>query len=262
MTDTTVAVRSASIDDPLSRLPVAILAGGLGTRLAGALDPALPKVLAPVAGRPFLAWLLDRLRGAGFRRFHLLLGVKAAPVRAFAADRAATYTDEAVHIHVEPEPLGTAGAVAFARPALGPAALVMNGDTWLDLPLEELAKAGLAGGAPGTMLAVRVPDTARYGALRIDQAGRLIGFAEKGGTGPGWINGGAYLLRSPMLDRIAALKAGSLETDIFAKLSPGTLAVHRSEGGFLDIGTPESLAAAADTIAAGTPGETATEDSR
>lgn len=233
----------------LGALPVAILAGGLGTRLRGTLDPALPKVLAPVAGRPFLAWLLDHLAGFGFRRFHLLLGVKADPVRRFLVDRQGKHPAESVTVHQEPEPLGTAGAVAFARHDLGEAAMVLNGDTWLDLPLDRFAAAGLTNAAPGTMLAVEVADAGRYGRLAIDRNDRLIGFREKGEAGPGWINGGAYLLKGPLLDAIAARRTGSIETDVFETLAPGTLAVHRASGRFLDIGTPESLAAAAAVIA-------------
>src|SRR4051794_32472077 len=90
---------------------VAVLAGGLGTRLRGAIG-ALPKVLAPVAGRPFLDILLDQIAHQGFGRVVLLLGYRADAVEAHLA--AAPRSDLRIETVVEPEPRGTAGALRLA----------------------------------------------------------------------------------------------------------------------------------------------------
>src|SRR5207248_5677603 len=95
-------------------LSVAILAGGLGTRLRPAVADR-PKVLAPVAGRPYLTYLLDQLDGAGVREAVLLTGYAAGQVRGALGDR---YGGLRLHYSVEPEPLGTAGALRLALPRL------------------------------------------------------------------------------------------------------------------------------------------------
>ncbi len=119
---------SATLHD----VTAAILAGGLGTRLRSAV-PDRPKVLAPVAGRPFLAHLLDRLVRASVRDVVLLAGHAADQVYAAFGDHHAgmrlTYS-------AEPAPLGTAGAVRHALPLLrSENILLMNGDSYYDADL-------------------------------------------------------------------------------------------------------------------------------
>src|ERR1700740_2891873 len=87
-----------------------ILAGGLGSRLAGVLGD-IPKVLAPVEGRPFLDYQLDYLMGEGVRKVVLSLGHRAEVVLAHLAQNKSAVPVETV---VEPRPLGTAGAITFA----------------------------------------------------------------------------------------------------------------------------------------------------
>jgi mannose-1-phosphate guanylyltransferase len=161
---------------PLADLDVAVLAGGLGTRLAGAV-PGLPKILAPVAGRPFAEHLLDWLAREGARRIVFLLGHRADAVRAhLAAHPRAGLVFEAL---VEPSPLGTGGALAFARARLGTdPVLTVNGDTFVDSDLSPLRTAHETARAAAAMLCVRVPDAGRYGRIEIAD-GRVAKFAEK-----------------------------------------------------------------------------------
>ena len=91
----------------LEGVSFAILAGGLGTRLRSSV-PDRPKVLAPVAGKPFLAHLLDQLARAGARQVTLLVGYAAEMVQAAFGDY---YAGLALQYSREPEPLGTGGAV-------------------------------------------------------------------------------------------------------------------------------------------------------
>src|ERR1700722_20028216 len=99
----------------LANIDALILAGGLGSRVAGVLGN-LPKVLAPIEGRPFLDFQLDYLARTGVRKVVLSLGYRAEMVLAHLAETKSPLPIETV---VEPRPLGTAGAIAFARPALG-----------------------------------------------------------------------------------------------------------------------------------------------
>lgn len=220
----------------LADIDVAVLAGGLGTRLAGAV-PGLPKALAPVAGRPFVEHLLDWLAREGAKRVVFLLGHRADAVTAhLAAHPRPGMVFETV---VEPSPLGTGGALAHARHALrGERVLVVNGDTFVDAALAPLAAAR----AEAAMLCVRVPDAGRYGRIEIAD-GRVARFVEKDSAfrGEAAINAGVYLLTRRLIDAIPREGPVSLERDVFEKLPPGSIAAHLDpRARFVDIGTPES----------------------
>ncbi len=237
----------------LRSIDVAILAGGLGTRLAGAV-PDLPKALAPVGGRPFLEHLLDWLESHGARRIVFLLGHRADQIRAHMAAHPRPHLTFAWS--VEPAPLGTGGALGFAGPhfASDPV-LVVNGDTFVDGDLAALARAHRESSAPATMLCVEVPDAGRYG--RVDVAdGRIAAFREKDPafSGAAAINAGIYLVSAALLATIPGDRAVSLERDVFEKQAPGTLAAFVDrKARFVDIGTPESWAGAAPIVAGRRP---------
>src|SRR4051794_16872574 len=103
-----------------------VLAGGLGTRLREAV-PDLPKCMAPVAGRPFLSWVIDHLRMQGIERFIFSLGYKAEMIEAYLQKNYPTLDYTSV---VEEEPLGTGGAIQLAIHRSGAEnLLIANGDT-------------------------------------------------------------------------------------------------------------------------------------
>jgi mannose-1-phosphate guanylyltransferase len=236
----------------LADIDALILAGGLGSRLAGVLGN-LPKVLAPIQGRPFLDFQLDYLAHQRVRKVVLSLGYHAEMVLAHLAQTKSPIPVETV---VEPQPLGTAGAIAFARPALGsdPVAL-LNGDTWLDLDLAAmLAEHRAAHGALATLSCVAVNDTRRYGAVELRADGSIARFVEKdqSSSSGGLVNGGIYLLSAQFLDSLTVATGSCLERDILPSLPAGTLRSHIvRRAKFFDIGTPESYACAAAHIAAG-----------
>jgi mannose-1-phosphate guanylyltransferase len=236
----------------LGNIDVAILAGGLGTRLAGAV-PDLPKALAPVGGRPFLDHLLDWLEGHGARRIVLLLGHRADQIEAHLAARPRPRLEFA--LSVEPAPLGTGGALGFARAHFrSDPVLVVNGDTFVDSDLAALARAHAASGAPATMLCVEVADAGRYGRVEIAD-GRIRSFREKDPSfrGAAAINAGIYLVSRALISAIPTGRPVSLERDVFERQPPGTLAAHVDRRArFVDIGTPESWSGAA-AIVEGAP---------
>jgi NDP-sugar pyrophosphorylase family protein len=224
------------MDRKLAELDVAVLAGGLGTRLAGAV-PGLPKILAPVAGRPFVEHLLDWLAREGARRIVFLLGHRADAVQVHLASH--PRPGLAFECAIEPSPLGTGGALAHARPLLrSDPVLVVNGDTFVDAALAPL----LAARAEAAMLCVRVADAGRYGRIDI-RDGFVARFVEKDPEfrGGAAINAGVYLLSARLLDAIPRKGAVSLERDVFEKMPPGSIAAHLdAQARFVDIGTPES----------------------
>jgi NDP-sugar pyrophosphorylase family protein len=237
----------------LGSIDIAILAGGLGTRLAGAV-PGLPKVLAPVGGRPFLEHLLDWLESHGARRIVFLLGHRADQVRTHMAAHPRPHLEFAWS--VEPAPLGTGGALGFARPHfVSDPVLVVNGDTFVDGDLAGLVARHRRAKADATMLCVEVPDAGRYGRVEIEND-RVTAFCEKDATwrGPAEINAGVYLVSRALLAKIPDGRPMSLERDVFEKLPGGALAAFVDRRArFVDIGTPESWSGAARIVAGEKP---------
>jgi NDP-sugar pyrophosphorylase family protein len=219
-----------------------ILAGGLGTRLRPVLG-GKPKVLAEVAGRPFLAHLLAHLSRCGIHHVVLATGWRSEEVEAFVGD--GSIWGLSVEISPEETPLGTGGAVRQSAALVrSDPFLVLNGDTFVAADPARLLDFHLAHSARASLLAARVGDRSRYGALRIDAEGRVLGFSEKGLVGEGYINAGVYALSRAALGLLPASGPCLLEIDLFPALLGGGLWALRVEAPFLDIGTPESLRAA------------------
>lgn len=239
---TSAAGGTARPAPPLSEVDVAVLAGGLGTRVASRLGD-LPKVMAPAGDRPFLDHLLAWLARQGARRVVLCLGHRAEPVLAHLRQSPAAGIE--VACSVEPEPLGTAGGLAHARGLLtSDPVLVMNGDTLAEVDLAAFLDAYRASGAGMALVSAAVDEPDRYGRIDIDDEGRVMEFREKSAAGspPYWISAGIYLLDRRTLDDIADLGRGSLERDVFERRPAGSIFAFRIAGRFLDIGTPETLA--------------------
>jgi NDP-sugar pyrophosphorylase family protein len=226
----------------LTGITAAILAGGLGTRLLSAV-PDRPKVLAEVAGRPFLAHLLDLFVAAGIRRVVLCTGYRAEAVEAAFGNR---YGDLTIQYSVESEPQGTGGALRAALPLLDSSTvLVANGDSWCQVDLAASWDRHRGCGARASLLLTKVADPSRFGRVEVDHSGRVTQFAEKApGLAAGWINAGIYLIDREAIAAIPAGEQVSLEHDIFPAMIGRGLYGFAAGGRFLDIGTPESYAAA------------------
>ena len=138
---------------PLSQIPVAILAGGLATRLRP-ITEKIPKVLVPVAGQPFLTHQLALLRREGVTRAVLCLGHLGEMVeREFGDGRA-----HGVHLDYSfdgPVLLGTGGALRRALPMLGEKFFVLYGDSYLPVPFAPIAEFFERSGKLGLMTVYR-----------------------------------------------------------------------------------------------------------
>ena len=174
---------------------MAILAGGLGTRLRPVLADC-PKVLAPVNGKPFLAYLLEQLAGQGLRDVVLCVGYRSEQVEA-AFGR--SYAGLRVAYSVETSLQGTGGAIRDALPLAGSDPVIaLNGDSYCQTDFPALWPWHGQRAAAATLLLRWVADPARYGRVEIDPQGSVQAFAEKCERAPpGWINAGVYLSRGP-----------------------------------------------------------------
>lgn len=228
-------------------LSVAILAGGLGTRLRPAVADR-PKVLAPVGGRPYLAHLLHALSQYGIREVVLLVGHRADMVWESLGDCC-----EGVRLRysIEASPLGTGGAVRLALPLLHSSdVLLLNGDSFAEVDLPAFQDEHSNRSSDASLVLARVPDAGRFGSVRLDGRGRVVRFAEKTESGEGWINAGVYLLSRRLIAEIPRERPISLERDLIPEwVRTGILFGFRTPGRFIDIGTPESYACAEDFFA-------------
>ena len=217
-----------------------VLAGGKGTRLRSVVSD-LPKCMAPVAGRTFLAWLLDDLREAGFDHIILSLGYKHEAVEAWVATRP---DRDSITCVVEEEPLGTGGGVRLAlRQAREDAVFILNGDTFFGVDYPAMQAFHRQSGAQATLALKPLRDFDRYGEVTLDGEGRITAFREKRPCAEGLINGGVYLLQRDALAEMP--ERFSLEKDYFEpKAESAGLAGFRSEGYFIDIGIPADYARA------------------
>ncbi|MEE3627385.1 nucleotidyltransferase family protein [Nitrospirillum sp. BR 11752] len=216
-----------------------ILAGGLGTRLRTVVSD-LPKSLAMVAGRPFLHWQLEQLADQGFSRVILAVGYMHDKVMAAYGD---TFAGMAVQYAVEETALGTGGAIwQAARLVEGETFFTLNGDTYFDLPADEMETALQDSGTDMAMAVCHVADCGRYGLVSVVD-GRLAGFREKAPGRPGAVNAGAYLFRRSLVDRWTLPERFSIETDFLQpRLSDLNVAAVPVRGDFIDIGIPEDYA--------------------
>jgi D-glycero-alpha-D-manno-heptose 1-phosphate guanylyltransferase len=228
-----------------------VLAGGFGTRVRHLL-PGIPKPMAPVLGRPFVDWILDFLRRQGVGRAVLSVGHLGEVVERHAVT--ADYGGMRVESVHETTPLGTAGgflhAAAGVESTAGAAWLVVNGDSLTVTSFEPLWDALRNPAVDGALLAVRVPDAARYGTLEADEKGLLRRFREKQ-PGAGLVNAGVYLLKAKAVAAAPSQRPLSFESELFpALIAAGLkLRVIGCEADFLDIGTPETLTQAEAFIA-------------
>jgi D-glycero-alpha-D-manno-heptose 1-phosphate guanylyltransferase len=213
-----------------------VLVGGLGTRLRGMVDD-LPKPLAPVAGRPFLAYVLDLLAESGLRRVLLATGYLSERVESTVGR---TWRGLQIDYSVEDSPLGTGGAIARAAARLhGDSAHVFNGDTFIRFDPASLEGLVHQTGAVLGMVLAQVPDVGRYGSVDVD--GEFArGFREKGASGGGLINAGSYFLTPAAISGLPASTKYSFEEDVLKPLASGRkVAVLTRSAGFIDIGVPE-----------------------
>jgi NDP-sugar pyrophosphorylase family protein len=226
-----------------SRTSALILAGGLGTRLRSVVADR-PKVLAEVAGRPFLAHLLDKVARSGVREVVLCTGYLADQVEATFGAR---YSGLEIRYSREVVQLGTGGALRLALSHThAQMLLVLNGDSYCTVDLEAFSAWHAERNLTASLALTRVTDTQRYGRVQLDQAGKIGRFDEKGAaSGPGWVNAGVYLVARERLNSIPADVPVSLERDVFPRWVGDGLFGYRSAAELLDIGTPASYAQAA-----------------
>ncbi|HEX8688703.1 MAG TPA: NDP-sugar synthase [Solirubrobacterales bacterium] len=219
-----------------------VLVGGEGTRLRP-LTETVPKPALTLVDRPFLAYMIEWLAAHGVSEAVLACGFLPEVLRKALAgeeERAGVR----IRYVVEPEPLGTAGAIRFAADSLGEGLedrfLALNGDVLTDLDLSALLRAHRERDAAATIALHPVQDAAAYGLVRSGEDGEVLEFLEKTGErAPGEVNAGMYVLERSALDLVPAGRNVSIEREVFPRLVGRGLHGLRLDGYWMDIGTPE-----------------------
>lgn len=212
-----------------------ILAGGFGTRLTG-LVRDVPKPMAPVAGRPFLEYILDDLVKQGIDRAVLAVGYKKEIIMDHFQQR---YRGLELLYSAETEPLLTGGAIRQAMALCREERVfVINGDTFFQVDLSALRTFALRSGKAIVITLKEMKNISRYGAVEIDRDGNVTAIREKEALPWGYINGGIYDMSRHALERFP--ERFSLENDGFPDMfRKGQLKGFLAKGFFIDIGVPE-----------------------
>ncbi len=221
-------------------LPVAILAGGMATRL-GDLAQNTPKALIDVAGRPFIAHQLDLLRAHGLTDIVLCTGHLGARLEEAVGDG----SRYGVHVRYSPDgprPLGTGGALRQALPLLGEAFLTMYGDSYLECDYGAVERAFLASGRPALLTVIRNDDQwDRSNVLCVD--GRIVRYSKQQRTADmRHIDYGLAAMRAGVLRLYpdeGTLDLARVYEDLAAR---DELAAFEVSDRFYEIGTPSGLA--------------------
>ncbi len=238
-----------------------VLLGGQGTRLRP-LTYTTPKQLLPIVEVPMIERVLAHLLAHGVDEAVLSLGYRPdAFLGAYPGHEAAGVR---LDYAVEPEPLDTAGAIAFAARHAGidETFLAVNGDVLTDLDTTALVAFHRSHGAAATIHLKAVDDPSRFGVVPTDDDGRVIEFVEKpppDSVPANLINAGTYVLEPEVLTRIPPDRRVSVEREIFPQLAAeGAVFAMASDAYWLDTGTPAAyLQANADLLEGVRPGSPA-----
>jgi mannose-1-phosphate guanylyltransferase len=235
-----------------------ILAGGQGTRLRP-LTLTVPKPVMPLAGRPFLSFMLDWLARHGVEEAILSCGFRGDDVARVLGDRHGDV--ELLYVH-ERDPLGTAGPVRLAadQGVLGERVLVLNGDILTDFDLSAEIEFHACAAARATLALMAVEDTSSYGLVPTGPGGEVEAFLEKGKGGrvealhgsTNRVNAGAYVLDREVIEEIPPGRPVSFEREVFPGLVGRGLYGHHVDGYWIDIGTPERYLEATHDLLRGT----------
>jgi mannose-1-phosphate guanylyltransferase len=217
-----------------------ILVGGEGTRLRP-LTSTQPKPIVPLAGRPFLTYMLAWLHRHGVREVILACGFLPDAMREVLGDGEGLGLR--LHYLAEPEPLGTGGALKHAEDLLAERFLMLNGDVLSDIDLTAQLAQHERTGARATLALTPVEDPSAYGLVRREADLSVREFVEKPRPeqiDTHLINAGAYILERSVLDVMGPAGTNvSIEREVFPALVGRGLFGYEAPGYWLDIGTPD-----------------------
>ncbi len=223
-----------------------ILAGGLGTRLRSEVAN-LPKCMAPVAGKPFLHWVIAYLIAQKITSFVFSLGYMHKIIEEYIQ---LNHPQLQVKFSVENEPLGTGGAIKLAINLCEEEnVMVVNGDTLFETNINALWAEHIQNNSECSLSLKPMQHFERYGAVTINESKIITAFSEKKYMEKGLINGGVYLINKNSFNKLNLPQKFSFEKDFLEKyLHILTMIGVQDNGYFIDIGIPEDFKKANEEI--------------
>jgi D-glycero-alpha-D-manno-heptose 1-phosphate guanylyltransferase len=225
--------RPGHTDSPIKE--AIILAGGFGTRLRDSLGD-IPKPLAPIDNKPFLAWLISYLKEYGIDRVILATGYKHDLIHEFFGK---SYSNSEILYSVEDTPLGTGGAILKASGLVkGSDFFVFNGDTWFSANLAAMSSFYRNENFKVAVALKEMEKFSRYGRVEVE-GDSIVSFREKEYCERGLINGGVYITSTDWIEANSPGPVFSFEKEILEKYaSSAMVGAYLSDGWFIDIGIP------------------------
>lgn len=208
-----------------------VLAGGLGTRLRSVVQD-LPKPMAPINGKPFLAFVLEYLKKQGIAEIILSVSYKYELIQEYFKDE---FYGMKLHYNIEKELLGTGGAIKDALKFVKNEVYVLNGDTLFDIDLKKLTLSS----SKICIALKQMQNFDRYGTVNVDKQGFATSFEEKIFKKQGLINGGIYLLKKNIFDEFNLEEKFSFEEFLQENYKTLKIQTQIFDDYFIDIGIPE-----------------------
>jgi len=218
---------------------VIVLAGGFGKRLLDVVAD-VPKCLAPINGTPFLDYLIKYLQKFGITRIILSLGYKSNFITSYIKE---FYPNIDVIFVIEDSPLGTGGAIkASLKEARTKNVLVVNGDTFFNINLNDFFNAALTNQYPFAIALQKIDKNYRYGFVELDDKNEIFRFCEKQESHNVLINTGFYIINRDQVNFDSNEDVFSLEKDFFeSDLRKIKLYGIEFNNEFIDIGIPDDF---------------------
>jgi D-glycero-alpha-D-manno-heptose 1-phosphate guanylyltransferase len=219
-----------------------ILAGGLGTRLSSVVHD-IPKCMAPVAGRPFLYYLLRYLSHYPIGKVILSVGHLREHIFSWIDSCRQQFPFPIVYA-VEESPLGTGGAIKLAMQQVeADEAVIINGDTFFDVDLNCLLQQHRNAGTPLSIALKPMTNFDRFGNVIVDEDSRIIKFQEKQYCKEGLINGGIYLINREQSFFVNQPEKFSFEKNVLEEpQNRGVISGFCHDRYFMDMGIPTDYA--------------------
>jgi D-glycero-alpha-D-manno-heptose 1-phosphate guanylyltransferase len=216
-----------------------ILAGGLGTRLRSVVSD-VPKCMAPVAGKPFLYYVINHLQKQGVDNFIFSIGYLSEAIENFLANN---YPLLNYQLSIEEEPLGTGGAIQLAcKKATTENVLALNGDTLFTADINALLNFHANKKSECSLALKPMQQFDRYGVVRLDENNCIKSFQEKKYYNEGLINGGVYAINKYKFLSHSFPEKFSFEKDYLeAMVSKKKFYGLEQNEYFIDIGIPEDF---------------------
>jgi mannose-1-phosphate guanylyltransferase len=218
-----------------------ILIGGLGTRLEP-LTITTPKTMVPVVNKPFLEYLIQRLKNSGVSSIVLSAGHLADSILEYFGKGEKFGVD--LHYVLEESPLGTGGGIKNAEEYLDETFLVVNGDVFTDIDINAMEEFHSSRKAIATIALTPVEDPTRYGVIETDESGHVKRFLEKPSVQEvttNMINAGFIIMEPELLALIPSGVKYSYERELFPPLVDDGKPIYAfpTDDYWIDIGTPE-----------------------